>query len=179
VSALVVTSLMLFTAIAVAGTASFSFGPAGMTKSPETTSTFFAVGLPGDEPSRFEVAFVVPRDYATDTTIKIAVYIHAAMGTPCFAVLRSDLLVRQRPGFVYQSSASGATPKNGTEIVTFTAGSQILTKVYTVDPAGAGLLADQRAGDGLTIAFFRDTNSASDTCGTVWVTAVDVRYTTP
>lgn len=178
---LVLVSLVISTAcslhIAQAGDRSFSVGSQSLrplaTAVNDTDLVLPESGGPG-----FQLSFVLPRDYVLNSVVRVHIYARGSGTCSANLVVLSYSTIRVRVGRPITASSSGITPQDGTNAISFVASGTAAQKVFLIRRATDGSMAQQRAGDGLRITFFRDPFNPLDTCtGDVRISHVDVRYT--
>jgi hypothetical protein len=122
----------------------------------------------------FLFTFVLPRDYAANKEVNIVIYLSTISASACQARFAPFELIRKRPGFAAVSSLNGL--RGGNPLVNFSP-EIIRTKTFALLPGGP--LAGQKPGDAITLGLGRATDDENDTCASVFVHAIDIRYTIP
>jgi hypothetical protein len=158
---------------AAAARGSFGIPPAATTGDGGTTINGAVITLPDAGAPSFTMTFVLPRDYKTDSAIRIVVYLSTFLGTPCSVRFLPVALVRTRVGANIVNNPGGlSTPS---PYITFPSIGRAVQKTYRLTPGGG--LAGQNKGDAITIAFRRDAGDPGDTCiGDALVHSIDIRY---
>jgi hypothetical protein len=133
-----------------------------------TTVAAVSVTLPTTNPS-FSINFVLPRDYKNNTPVKIVFNMLAT--ETCEARVVATAMTRRRAGALQVSVLAGLS---GGGQVAFSSGSVIAQKAFTLVAGGAPV--GQLRGDTFWISFTRDAADPADTCGIIYLSAIDIRY---
>ena len=151
--------------------ASFSIPVAATILTGGATLTLGAIVLPSSNTTTFAFDFVLPRDYVNDTEVTVVLNL-SADNSPCTLRLAGDTMVRRRSPRAVVLGLAGLTAPNPN--VDFPS-ANVLLRQFTINPGGA--MPGQRRGDAITLQLRREGNDAADTCGSVFVGTIDVRYT--
>ena len=171
-------ALVLAPAAALAGTASFSLSAPAIGADTGATALSAAVGLPNSGAPSFAFNFVLPQNYVKDSVVTIVAQFHSAQAS-CSFVLVPTVVAHRRVGVETDFSASVLTEKNGSPVVATASATTIpFQKQYLLSPGGT--LAHLKKGDQILIEVARNPSDPDDTCASsVFLEAIDVRYTTP
>jgi hypothetical protein len=120
--------------------------------------------------SSFMFNFILPQDYSDGGKIQVVPYFWQSGGPDCTMRFGPTMVQRGRPGLELVLKSPGLTPTDRHPTVDLV-GSKIAQKVYTVDGTRA-----LHKGDWLRVAFERNGSHADDSCGTVHVLGIDIRY---
>jgi len=169
---------------AAAAKHAFSIDPYGVRAVGATrnlgTGGVAGVALASGSQDQFGFGFAVPRGYIKNSPIRI-IFNWQTQGTSCGIVFEPEFLDRSRTGHASTGAfapTDGLAAEDGMILLnaTTTVG-QGNTKVFTLVP-GQGF--DQVTGDAITMAFFRDGFSASDTCtDDLIISGITIEYRTP
>lgn len=140
-----------------------------------TATSGSTVGLPNTATPAMFITFVLPPDYAADTTVKLQVYMQQASGA-CSAVVSVGSSTRRRNGLASTNTAGGVQPGGNSPVVSFAGVGIVKVKTYNVKAPVSGLTG-VLPGDAISIRLDRLVDDVSDNCGsTVFVGAAQVIY---
>ena len=167
--------LVLGPSPALAGTGSFGIPLQAITTSFGASFAGDAISLPESGSPSFLFSFVMPRDYVNDQEVRIVLYLATDRDPPCAARFIPNHFARSRIGLPQvRFNFSGLSV--GSPSVEFP-DQAILGKVVRLRPGTA--MPGQRRGDAFVVQIYRDADHVSDTCPSVSLQAIDIRYPTP
>ncbi len=156
---------------AAAKTASFSISPSAVFASGGAGA---GLGVEFTGSGAFGFGFTLPKDYRDDSAIvvQLVVYDQQAVG-PCSFNMSPARLFQFRNGKRADRSLSGFAAKNG-GIFDVKLDEGVAIAKLTIKPGGD--LAGLKSGDALALSVERDHTLVEDTCQTIAVFGINIKY---
>jgi hypothetical protein len=132
----------------------------------------FFIRLPNASTPAFGVNFVLPRDYAANSDVKIIVQMFTTSSGNCDVRFVPLEVVRTRRGAQIAGGIDGISAQRPTLHLR---DGRVALAMFTVAPDGT--LPNLRPGDGITALLARSSAHTADTCpGEALITAIEIRY---
>ena len=156
---------------AAAKTASFSLSPSAVTASGGAAA---GLGVEFTGSGTMGFGFTLPRDYRENTPVVVQLMVYDQQGSgPCSFNFSPFRLLQFRNGERAGRSLFGFTAKNG-GIFDVNADEGVAIAKLTIKPGGD--LPGLRGGDALALLVERDHTLVGDTCGTIAVFGINIKY---
>ena len=155
---------------AFAASASLSYPPEAAALYGPATKLASAVYLPSTGTSGIDLKLVLPLDYDNGKKVEIVLLLTKHGAPPCTARIVPRALIQYRAGQGPVGDSLGLL--GGNPIVDFPAGDTVVKKVFAIVRG----TAPKRRGDALKVGIGRQGDDPADTCGTVLVHSIEVRY---
>jgi hypothetical protein len=122
------------------------------------------------------ITFTLPRDYKAGTVLELRLLMYSNTASACSVFMFPRQAIRQRPGNPVYNNTERFTVVGG-PLANSPAQFTTMTKSFELRGPLAATFSGQKPGDGITLEFGRDGDQGTDTCGNLFVTHAEIRYT--